>query len=128
MAVLTPHEYAILHLILQLRRELKRTKSEPEFVLPQNYIRTFLSCSPNTVVSAINHLCSLKILTPTVSKFGECTSYQFNTRAYNALIRKAKTTELTLFTGRSKTKQKVTSETILQYMIGKSIAKARKGA
>ncbi|NDW12488.1 hypothetical protein D0T50_06235 [Bacteroides sp. 214] len=129
LSVLTAQEYTTLQLIHHIREKIKSSssqKEEPKFTLQQNYIKSFLGFSPNTVVSAIDKLCTLKIISEISNKYGECATYQFNVKEYRSLINKAKKQERTIITGRKKkTKQIISAETALNRIVGKSIIKNR---
>lgn len=131
LTYLTPFQYALLHLIQDIREQLKqaqkrdnRNSGEPVFTIQQSYIVGLFKCSPNTVVSAINRLYELKLIEQASNNFGECTLYRYSPSAYNTLIKQASKQPVTLITGRAKTKQNVSADKVIKYIIGKSIKKA----
>lgn len=132
MTYLTSFQYALLHLIKDIREQLKqaqkrdnRDTGEPVFTLQQNYIVSLFQCSPNTVVSAIDRLCELRILEEISTKFGACALYRYSPSVCNNLIKRASKQQVTLITGRAKTKQSVSADKVIKYIIGKSIQKAQ---
>lgn len=130
-AILSPQEYAILALIREQREQLKKRNpkgGEPTLTLQQNYIVAMFHQSYTTVINALDHLTNLGVISVLDNCFGECTLYQYNESGYKSLLRKARATKVTLYTGRNKTPQKVSAQQVLGYMTGKSIEKARKRA
>lgn len=126
MSVLTPNEYALLQLILSIRkrlREAKKAKSEPIFTLQQNYIATLFRCSPNTLISSIDKLCDFGVIEQVSNYFGACAEYKFNENGYKELISKASNQQCILKTGRKKLPNLVTAKKIFSFIIGKSMKK-----
>lgn len=126
ISLLSANDYVLLQIILKIRervRKAKKMNTEPIITLQQNYIATLCKCSPNTLVTSIDRLCTLGIIERVSNNFGACAEYRFNEVVYMALISKANNQQCTLKTGRKKTPQSVPAKEILNFIIGKSVKK-----
>lgn len=130
---LTDFQLKLLDLIQYLRDNLRGAEqknlhqnSEPILTLQYGYIVSVLNCSHKSVSDGLQRLCDIELLKRISNEYGECAIYQYNPSAYTSLIRKAKTRNCTLITGRSKQRKEVTANEILKYMTGKAITKASK--
>lgn len=129
---LTNYQLKLLSLIQYLRKELRGAKQtahkngEPLITLQYGYIIALFGGSNSTVKRALDNLYSIGLITQINSKYGECSTYQYNPSIYKSLIKKVKKRNCTLITGRQKQHREVSAETVLKYMTGKAIAKTKK--
>lgn len=127
--ILTDFQLKFLELIQYLRDSTKGAEirqKEPLITLQYSYITALLNCSYSSITNALNKFEELELLTQETNYRGECATYRYNPSAYNSLISQAKESERTLITGRVKQRKEVSADTILKYMTGKAIMKARK--
>ena len=129
---LTDFQLKLLSLIQFLRAELRGTKTtthksgEPLMTIQYGYVVAILGCSHSSVSDGIQKLIDIGLLIRISNNYGECATYQYNLSVYKSLIKEAKKRNCTLTTGRKKQHREVSTETVLKYMTGKAITKAKK--